>query len=131
MAIYLIPRSCSLERELIDLKGCCGYVQFLLTIPLVFVWERAAQHLCEDCLAISSRGKWSQILSCHGGFSNSTHSLDCCRKVNRAVKSREKGVKSTAAEQQQCQTPLEGQDRPLGLHLPRKEIRIKIKGKRE
>lgn len=128
---YLLnPQEADLLRDLIDLKGCCGYVQFLLTISFGFVWEGAAQQLCEDCLAVSSRGKWSQILSCHRGFSNSTHSSECCRKVNRAV-SQEKGIKSTAAEQQQCQMPLEGQDWPLGLHLPRKEIRIKIKGRGE
>lgn len=44
---------------------------------------------------------------------------------------RERGIKGTAAEQQQRQMPLKGQDRPLGLHLPRKEIRMKIKGRGE
>jgi len=58
-------------------------------------WERAAQHLCKDCLVKSARGKWSQLLSCCGGFSTQIAMENSIELLSR------EGDKTTASEQQQ------------------------------
>lgn len=122
MASYLVLKKLFSWEGIDRLKGCCGLCSVSVDhISHKVCWERAVECLCEHCLAASSRGKWSQLLSCHGGFCNLALSSYCCGKVNRAVVKRKRDKKHsiwTAA------MPLERQDRQLGLLLLREEIRI-------